>query len=304
MLAATAPLDRQPGGVLGQQPVEVRAGAQPQSSAKGVAGRPSASATAGLATWPASGVEPAGQGRVGGRRPPPGPVRGELDQVGQGGVGQGVGRRVGHGAGHVADARSGGRRGPRRRGRRGSSRGWSRCSRPGRWRRRRSPRRASCPRTMSSVTTHRRPAAGRRARRRSTRSASATDRSTAPRLEASVMMRPWWIWSTQRRRSRFWSSRTTSASMPWRDPRRVPADVAGAEHHDPGRPHARARRRAARPGRRCAARGSGRRSGCAMRPGHLAHRGQQRQRPVGQLHRLVGDAGRTRRSSRALATSG
>ena len=47
-----------------------------------------------------------------------------------------------------------------------------------------------------------------------TRSASATARATAPRLLASVMIRPWWIWSTQRSRSRFLSSRSTSASMP------------------------------------------------------------------------------------------
>ena len=47
-----------------------------------------------------------------------------------------------------------------------------------------------------------------------TRSASATLRSMAPRLEASVMIRPLWIWSTQRSRSRFLSISTTSASMP------------------------------------------------------------------------------------------
>ena len=70
-----------------------------------------------------------------------------------------------------------------------------------------------------------------------TRSASATVRSTAPRLEASVMMRPLWIWSTQRSRSRFLSSRTTSASMPAAIHAAFQPDVAGAEHDDPRRPH-------------------------------------------------------------------
>ena len=71
-----------------------------------------------------------------------------------------------------------------------------------------------------------------------TRSASATARATAPRLLASVTMRPWWIWSTHRSRSRFLSSSSTSASMPCAIHARVPADVAGAEHHDARRPHA------------------------------------------------------------------
>ena len=47
-----------------------------------------------------------------------------------------------------------------------------------------------------------------------TRSASAMQRSTVPRFDASVVMRPLWIWSTKRSRSRFLSSRLTSASMP------------------------------------------------------------------------------------------
>ena len=48
-----------------------------------------------------------------------------------------------------------------------------------------------------------------------TRSASPTARSTASRLLARVMIRPRWIWSTQRSRSRLRSSSSTSASMPW-----------------------------------------------------------------------------------------
>ena len=68
-------------------------------------------------------------------------------------------------------------------------------------------------RTMSSLTT-----TGARPPATSTapinRSQSMTLRSIAPRLEASVMIRPRWIWSTQRRRSRFLSMSTTSASMP------------------------------------------------------------------------------------------
>ena len=50
-------------------------------------------------------------------------------------------------------------------------------------------------RTMSSVTTTgARPPATSTAP--ITRSASATTRSTVPRLDASVVMRPIWIWST------------------------------------------------------------------------------------------------------------
>ncbi len=68
-------------------------------------------------------------------------------------------------------------------------------------------------RTMSSLTTTgARPPATSTAP--ITRSASTTVRSTAPRFEASVMIRPLLIWSTQRSRSRFLSSRSTSASMP------------------------------------------------------------------------------------------
>ncbi len=67
--------------------------------------------------------------------------------------------------------------------------------------------------TMSSVTT-----IGARPPGTSTapmtRSASAMTRSTWPRLEVRVVMRPIWIWSMKRRRSTFLSSRSTSASMP------------------------------------------------------------------------------------------
>ena len=48
-----------------------------------------------------------------------------------------------------------------------------------------------------------------------TRSASLTAHSTAPLFDATVMMRPRWIWSTQRNRSTLRSRRMTSASMPW-----------------------------------------------------------------------------------------
>src|SRR5437660_760695 len=69
-------------------------------------------------------------------------------------------------------------------------------------------------RTMSSVTmVGARPPGTRTAPM--TRSASATARSTAPRLDARVMIRPLWIWSTKRSRSRLRSSRRTSACMPW-----------------------------------------------------------------------------------------
>ena len=70
------------------------------------------------------------------------------------------------------------------------------------------------------------------------------------------------------------------------DPGRVPPDVSGAQHHDFGRSHA--------------GRASHQHSAATVVPfeevgallrrqpaGHLAHRGQQRQRPVGELHRLV-----------------
>ena len=67
--------------------------------------------------------------------------------------------------------------------------------------------------TMSAVTSiGARPPGTRTAP--TTMSASATDRSTAPRLEARVRMRPRWIWSTQRSRSRLRSRMATSASMP------------------------------------------------------------------------------------------
>ena len=46
------------------------------------------------------------------------------------------------------------------------------------------------------------------------RGKAAAAREAEPRLLASVTMRPWWIWSTKRRRSRFLSSNVTSASMP------------------------------------------------------------------------------------------
>ena len=109
--------------------------------------------------------------------------------------------------------RSGSRRAVRTPGRRGSSRGSSRCSRPGRRRRRRSPPRGFIACTIaSSTTTGARPPATSTAP--ISRSASATLRSIAPRFDASVMIRPRWIWSTQRNRSRFLSTRTTSASIP------------------------------------------------------------------------------------------
>ena len=82
----------------------------------------------------------------------------------------------------------------------------------------------------------------------------------------------------------------TSASMPGRDPGGVPADVAGAEHHDPGRPHAGRAAEQHAPAAVVLLQEVG--PDLGRHPaGHLAHGGQERQRPGGQLHRLVGDAG-------------
>ena len=123
-----------------------------------------------------------------------------------------------------------------------------------------------------------------------TRSASATARSTARRLLASVMMRPLWIWSTQRRRSRFLSSRSTSASMPCAIHAAFQPDVAGAEHHDARGSHA---GRAAEQHAASAVlafeevRAHLRRHAA----GDLAHRCEQRERARLHLHGLVGDAG-------------
>ena len=72
------------------------------------------------------------------------------------------------------------------------------------------------------------------------------------------------------------------------DPRRVPADVAGAEHDDLRRPHA---RRAAHQ-HAAPAVVALEEVGALLRgqpPGDLAHRRQQRQRAVVELHRLVGE---------------
>ena len=67
--------------------------------------------------------------------------------------------------------------------------------------------------------------------------------------------------------------------MPWRDPRRVPADVAGAEHHDARGPHA---RRAAEQHAAAAvlALEEVRTDLRRHPPGHLAHGREERQRAV------------------------
>ena len=82
-----------------------------------------------------------------------------------------------------------------------------------------------------------------------------------------------------------------------RDPRRVPPDVAGAEHDDAGRPHA---RRAAHQ-HAASAVVTLEEVGAHLRrqpSGDLAHRRQQRQRAVVELHRLVGDRRRAGRDQR------
>ena len=78
------------------------------------------------------------------------------------------------------------------------------------------------------------------------------------------------------------------------DPRRVPADVAGAEHHDLRRAHARrAAQQHAAPAV-VALEEVGADLG-GQPAGDLAHRRQQRQGAVGQLHGLVGDRRACRR---------
>ncbi len=74
-----------------------------------------------------------------------------------------------------------------------------------------------------------------------------------------------------------------------RDPRRVPPDVAGAEHDDPTRADT---GRATEENAATAARLLEVVRACLGRhaPGHLAHRCEQRQRTIGGLHGLVRDA--------------
>ena len=75
------------------------------------------------------------------------------------------------------------------------------------------------------------------------------------------------------------------------DPRRVPADVAGAEHDDLGRAHAGRAAHQHAPAAVVALE----EVGAHLRgepAGDLAHRRQQRQRAVGELHGLVGERGR------------
>ena len=130
-----------------------------------------------------------------------------------------------------------------------------------------------------------------------TRSASRTARATAARLLASVWIRPLWIWSTQRRRSMFLSSRSTSASMPCAihaafqptlpapstTTRRPHAGRAAEQHAAPALPpleevRADLRRHA---------------------PGHLAHRREQRELTAGELDRFVRHARRAGVDQRA-----
>ena len=74
-----------------------------------------------------------------------------------------------------------------------------------------------------------------------------------------------------------------------RHPRRVPSDVARTQHHDPRRSHpGRPTQQHAAPA--VVALEEVRADLRAHAAGDLAHRGEQGQRPVGQLHRLVGDA--------------
>ena len=264
--------------------------------------RPSASATAGWTIWPPSHVEAGGQGRVGGHGVGQARRRASALTYGQGGVGEGVGRRVGHGAGDVAHAVVDHAVRARRSARGGWSRGWSRRSRPGRRRRRRSPHRASWPAPGPRCTrVGARPPATSTAP--ITRSAFATVRSMVPWFEASVVMRPLWIWSTKRRRSRSMSSRLTSASMPAAIHAAFQPDVAGAEHDHPARAARPATRRAARPGRRCGARGSGRRSAppCARPPRSSAPAAAARPTAAARSRR---PAPVVPAASRASATSG
>ena len=266
------------------------------------AGRPRASATAGLVTWPPAVLTPA---RSAGSRlaAASGTVAGDGGDVRQGGVGQRVGRGVGHGRRACCPRRSAGRRAARRPGSAwvvsrmvSTQPPWSMAmstiTAPG-----------FMPRTMSSVTTTgARPPATSTAPM--TRSASATARSTAPRLDASVMIRPLWIWSTKRSRSRLRSSRQDLGLHARGDPRRVPPDVAGAEHDDAGRAHAGRAAQQHAPAAVVALEEVGADLG-GHAAGDLAHGRQQRQPAPVDLDRLVrqrrwscGRAGRRRRRGR------
>ena len=102
------------------------------------------------------------------------------------------------------------------------------------------------------------------------------------------MIRPLWIWSTQRRRSRFLSTSTTSASMPAAIHAAFHPTLPAPKHDDLGRAHAgRAAHQHA-----AAALVALEEVGALLRrqpAGDLAHRGQQRQRTRVELHRLVGE---------------
>ena len=152
------------------------------------------------------------------------------------------------------------------------------------------------PRTMSSVTTTgARPPATSTAP--ITRSASARLRSIAPRFDASVMIRPRWIWSTHRSRSRFLSTSTTSASMPAAIHAAFQPTLPAPSTTTLRRAHAgrAAHQHAAPPVVALEEVGAHLRGEPA---GHLAHRRQQRQRPVVELDGLVGERGRLRRDQR------
>ena len=122
-----------------------------------------------------------------------------------------------------------------------------------------------------------------------TRSASATARSTARRLLASVMIRPLWIWSTHRSRSRLRSKSRTSASMPCAIhaafhptlPAPITTTRAG---RTPGAPPSSTPRPPWARSRKCEP------TWGAIRPGDLAHRREEGKRAGVELHRLVGDA--------------
>ena len=80
------------------------------------------------------------------------------------------------------------------------------------------------------------------------------------------------------------------------DPRRVPADVAGAEHDDLRRPHARAPRPSARRGRPCGAPGSGRPAAApaARRPRSSGRAAAARRRRAAPSRRRAPSCGRRR----------
>ena len=124
-----------------------------------------------------------------------------------------------------------------------------------------------------------------------TRSASEMARSIDPLFDASVMMRPWWIWSTHRSRSMSRSRRRTSASMPW-------------AIHAAFQPTWPAPMTTTRAGRTPAPRRGGRLAFRVEPPGNGAHLGrdascdfahgrQERQVARGELHGLVCDPGCT-----------